>query len=606
MTISIGNIVSYKRLIAIGNDGVFYEDINVAAGTMVELNTSSSAIDTSDNLVMFEGLQKCFIVNGTNLKVADFLNTKIYDDTGFTTKPTHGQIIYQEGTDPATILVDYIDSTNKLLYGYVMSGTVEIATGITTEAEGEGDIIFPSPTSFNGMLTHTALTTAHTATDILTQDTSGATMVVEYTDAAKTHTWGRITGGVFDTTHTVTGSGSGTAFIPTATSIHPPLWYAWTPYDNDTTTYGEMPDKAYLGCLYRGRAVLSGDSDYPNQWYMSRQLNLWDWVYEANDAQAPIAGGNGDLGQSGDIVRALIPYSDDYLIIGCANSMKVIVGDPAESGTFSEIDLTRGIFGSKSWCFDGLGNLFFWATDGLCVMPKGFGPIENLSGQALPNILIEEEIDPTIHRICLAYDRERLGILITITKISNSANSNYFYSLKVKGFFPEDYPEECAAYSLYYYEANNDAYRNLLVGCTDGYIRCFDDDTLNDNVGATTEPINAYMNLAVMKLAEDDVEGKLTKLTFETGGGATLGTYGDSGTFTYGVYVGDDAETVAEDIRDEATAFATGTIVGSGRQSAIRTRARGYYLGMKISDATASNTFVINRILGTVVPTGVK
>ena len=601
MTISIGNRVSYKRLVAIGNNDVFFEDINVAAGEMIELNTSSGAIDTSDNLVMFEGVQKCFVVNGAKLKIADFLNTKIYDDTGFTTKPTHGQIVYQGTTE---ILVDYINSADKVLYGYIISGTLVVATAITTAVNGGGNVVFPSPTSFNGMLTHTALTTAHEAADTLTQATSGATMIVEFTDTAKTHTWGRITGGVFDTTNTVTGSGSGTAFIPTATTIHPPVWYAWTPYDNDTTIYGKMPDKAYLGCLYRGRAVLSGDPDYPNQWYMSRQLNPWDWVYEANDAQAPIAGGNGDLGQSGDIIRALIPYSDDYLIIGCANSMKVIVGDPAESGTFSEIDLTRGIFGSKSWCFDGTGNLYFWATDGLCLMPKGFRPIENLSSQALPNILVDEAIDPSIYRICLAYDRERLGILITITKLADGTNSDYFYSLKVKGFFPEDYPEECAAYSLYYYEANDDAYRNLLVGCTDGYIRCFDDTTLNDNVGATNQVINAYMNMPVMKLVEEDKEGKLTKLTFETAGGATLGTYGDSGILTYSLYVGKDAETVAEDIRDGATPFATGTITGSGRQTAIRTRARGYYLGMKISDATTNNTFVVNRILGNVIPAG--
>ena len=603
MTISIGNRVSYKRLVAIGNNDVFYEDINVAAGTMVELNTSSGAIDTADNLVMFEGIQKCFVVNGAKLKVADFLNTKIYDDTGFTNKPTHGQIVYQGTTQ---ILVDYINGTDKVLYGYILSGTLVVTTAITTAVSGGGSVVFPSPTSFNGMLTHAALTTAHAATNILTQDVTNATMVVEFTDTAKTHTWGRITSGVFNTTNTVNGSGSGTAFVPTATNIHPPLWYAWTPYDNDTTTYGEMPNKAYLGCLYRGRAVLSGDPDYPNQWYMSRQLNPWDWVYEANDAQAPIAGGNGDLGQSGDIVRALIPYSDDYLIIGCANSMKVIVGDPAESGTFSEIDLTRGIFGGKSWCFDGVGNLYFWGTDGLCVMPKGFGPIESLSGQALPNILIEEEIDPSVHRICLAYDRERMGILVTITKLANGTNSDYFYSLKVKGFFPEDYPEECAAYSLYYYEANDDAYRNLLVGCMDGFIRCFDDATLNDNVGATSEAINAYMNMPVMKLVEGDAEGKLTKLTFETAGGAASGEYGDSGALTYSLYVGDDAETVAEDIRDGATPFATGTLSGSGRQTSIRTRARGFYLGMKLSDATASNTFVVNRILGTAVPAGSK
>ena len=71
----------------------------------------------------------------------------------------------------------------------------------------------------NCELTHTALTTPHANGDVLTQATSAAVMYVEYTNAAKTKTYGYVTNGTFDTSHEVTGDGSGTAFTPTRYSI---------------------------------------------------------------------------------------------------------------------------------------------------------------------------------------------------------------------------------------------------------------------------------------------------------------------------------------------------------------------------------------------------
>jgi hypothetical protein len=46
------------------------------AGTMTALAASVGDIDTSDNLNMASAFQKAFIVNGSKLKIADFINTK--------------------------------------------------------------------------------------------------------------------------------------------------------------------------------------------------------------------------------------------------------------------------------------------------------------------------------------------------------------------------------------------------------------------------------------------------------------------------------------------------------------------------------------------------
>jgi len=599
--------VTYKRLVVAGSDKIYYGGTGVSTGDMsTELDTSGYAIDTSDQLNMFEGFQKVFVVNGAILGVADFVNTKIVDADGFTNKPARGGIVYQNGASAATMIVDYIDSANNAMYGYVTAGTFEINTAITTKAGGAGDEIFPSP----------------------------------------------------------------------AAGLAKPRWYPWTPYDNDTDTYGSMPAKAYLGCLYRGRCVLSGNPNYPHQWYMSKTGDPWNWDYSSIDPLTAAAGNNADAGETGDIIRALIPYKDDYLIFGCASTIWVLTGDPAQGGKIDEVDLTVGMFGANSWCFDGDGNLYFFGTGGIYRIPLGFRSVENLTEISLPNLVSDEDANPETHRITMAYDRKRHGILICITKLSDGSNSNYFYDLKLKGLFPESYPDECGAYSLFYYAANDNDYADLLVGCKDGYIRKFGKTTKNDNVGVTTDLISSYCVWPIQHLTEDnDKEGKLTSLTIELSGGlattklthaalATAHAKGDkltqavtgatmivafsnaaktltfghsttgvftatanditgsgsgttfqatavgTGSFTdtdgvsYEIHVGDDAETVIEKIKDGVAPHSYGTLSNAGRKARIRSKVRGAWLGLKLYNSTKDESWAVNKIFGEIKEAG--
>ncbi len=644
MAISIDEVVSQRKLVGISNGEVWWE---MSAGAMIELNTASGAIDTSDQLRMFEAFQKVFVVNGSNLKVADFINIKLVH-AELTTPHAKGDILTQD-TDN-TMVVDFTNTAKTATYGTVIGGTFET----TNEVTGSGSGTAFTPTGINGMLTHAALTTAHAADDTITQATTAAEMVVEFTDATKTHTWGRITTGTFNTTNEVTGSGSGSAFTPTATDTSPPLWYDWTVYQGDSTNYGSIPDSAYLGCLYRGRLVLAADPIYPHQWYMSKIGDPWNWLYVSTDPLTAVAGNNADAGEMGDIIRALIPYKDDYLIFGCASSLWLLTGDPAGGGTIDSVDLTVGMYGADSWCFDGKGNLYFFGTGGIYKSPLGFRSVENLTIIDLPNLIDGEDVDPTTHRITMVYDRKRYGLVITITKLVDGSNSNYWYDLKFGGFFPESYPDECGAYSAIYYAANDNDYADVLLGCTDGYIRKYSDSSKDDSTGASsTDPISSYVVLPIVHLSEDnDSEGKLTSLTFELAGGAAGGAFSDTDAVTYEIFIGDDPETVLEktkpatawatgtvysvgDLRTyssieyvcvvahtsdnsgppyeapdtnvtdwETAVFASGTLTGGGRKYRIRTRVRGAYIGIKLSNVTASETWAINRVFGNVQPAG--
>jgi len=451
----------------------------------------------------------------------------------------------------------------------------------------------------NCELTHTALTTAHAKGDTLTQATSNATMVVDFTNTAKTKTYGYVTSGTFDTSNSVTGSGSGTAFTPTATDTgapggNQPHWYDWTVYPGGSS--GAMPEKAYLGCLYRGRCVLSGNPNYPYQWYMSRVANPFDWAYTANDSLSPIAGGNSQVGQLGDVIRALIPYQDEYLIFGCSNSIWALRGDAADGGSLTPLNDTIGIFGYRSWCFDSRLNLYFCSKTGIYKIPYGFGPAQPLSQFVLPDLIADTELDPTVHRVSMEYDRAREGILITITTITDGSNVCYWYDLSTEGFYPESYPNVCGVYSLHFYDSNDDADRHLLLGSTDGYIRQFDASTKNDATTNATSAIESYLTLPIIVPEDDDNNVRMNKMLITTAGGASGGSGSDTDSVDVEVYKGDDPEEVLESIDDGDAPFNSKTLSGPGRANYIRQRAKGHAVGIRLSNDSASSTWAVEKI----------
>jgi len=532
-----------KKLVAFANNQLWYES---SAGTMSVLAAASDDINTADYLSAFELFGKIFIANKTRFKVADFINVKI------TTSDL--------GTNPP----DY-----------------------------------------------------HT---VLTGTSSGAKMVVDYISNLDDNEACTIYGHRYTTAtfkaETVTGTdndGNSISFTGTA-EVAGPHWYDWTPFgdaDDSHTTFGKLPNKATLSCNYRGRAVLAGNPELPHQWYMSRQSNPWDFAYGTNDAQSAVAGNNSDAGEVGDNIRALIPYKDDYLIFGCVNTMWILIGDPCSGGEINELDLTTGIFGPKAWCFDGVGNLYFWGTNGLykCKVPET--PV-CISEQRLPNLVEDEAVDPSTHRITLSYDRKRAGIIIAITTLSDGSNSNYWYDLRaldengVGGFFPETYPDECGIFSSHYYEAEDPNYRKLIVGCTDGYLRVFDKDTKDDK-GTTDQAIDSYITFGPIPMALDPkLTGKLTGLLIVPAGGVTGGSQSDSDDIDYKVWTATTAENILEKFYTNTSPVIAGTINAPGHQrgSNIHRKIKGTYMGIRIGNNTANETWALEQLLFEIKPSG--
>jgi len=527
MAVDITDIINYKRLVTAGNNELWYEDINVAAGTMVELVAANADIDTSDQLDLFEAYQKVFVINGTNLKIADFVNTKL-TVTALTTAPTRGSIVTQ-ATSNATMVVDFVNTAKTEIYGYTTSGTFVTTAGYT------------------------------------------------------------LSGGSMDPETRVPS-----AVAQASTTPH---WYDYTVYPDAAS--GSLPATVYLGCLYRGRIVLSGNPAEPYQWYMSRQADHTDLAYIANDAQSPVKGGNSDAGELGDIVRAVIPYKDDYLIFGCAGSIWFLAGDPAEGGSLNELCLTAGILGAKAWTWDKKENLYMLGTTGILRVAPGFGPPENITETSYPDFIKDLAFDPALHRVSMEFDRIENGLLISKVTLADGVNTNWWYDLRTNGLFPEAYPEECGPYSLFYYDSNTPSLRGLLVGCKDGYIRTFDKTKKGDDIGGSDEAIDSYVTFGPAALASGDKEGKITGLAAEMVGGGSGGSITDSSDAAFSVFTGRSADDVAEKMILNTGPRMTGTFSAPGRPLGghKKQKVSGVYAAIRVGNSTADQTWAIEKLI---------
>jgi hypothetical protein len=522
-----------KELVVACNNEIWRES---TAGTMAELTAANGDIDTTAPLQMFELYEKVFVVNGTNLKVADFGNTKITTADilpANKTIPLHGDVI-TGGTSTAKMVVDYIDASDGAcnVYGKRITTATFVDTDVVTGTNANGSV----------------------------------------------------------------------SFTLNADETAPPHWYNWTVYAA-STTYGTMPTQAVLGCPWRGRPCLSGDKDYPHQWYQARQENPWDWNYVSADVQSPVSGG-GDAsipGQVGDIVIAQIPFDRDHLVYGGANSLWVLAGDAAEGGTLNCFYDEGGILGALAWCKDNKNNLYIMSTAGLLRIPQGFGQPENLTEFSYPDFVKDLAYSSSTHRIVMGYDRKRNGVKIQRVTLATGANTGWWWDLKAEALYPESYGStEHGIFSMFHYEAVDPDYNTLLLGCNNGYI-CYEDDSATDDTLAddTAQAIDSYITFGPIKLGEENREGKVNSLVGVTSGWGSRGREADSDDGAFKIWTELSADRISERFSANSGQKVSGTIKAPGRWrgNQFRRSIRGMFAGIRIGNSTAGEVWGLERLL---------
>ena len=342
---------------------------------------------------------------------------------------------------------------------------------------------------------------------------------------------------------------------------------------------------------------MSGDKNSPHVVYMSELANPFNFAYGSDDVSSASALTGGFAGNIGDVVTAVVPYKDDYMIIGCSQTMWLMRGDPGAGGSIDQISFTAGLFDKTSFAWDSQDNLYFLDSNGIYQIPAGFGAVRKLTQETLPDFVSDFALAPDVHRVTIVYDRKKHGILICKTDLDNGQNQNYWLDLRTGGFFPEEYPTDCSVYSAIYYTADNPAYRELLLGCRDGFIRVFDPRLYKDQTSSTEEPIESSMLIGPGQIAPENAQGLLTQLLFVLSE--------ESNPLGYELYTGKTAQDVISSAQDqEATANSSGTIT-AGISSTLRPRCKGAYLLMKLSNQTADRSWAFEKVTGQITQAGV-
>lgn len=370
-----------------------------------------------------------------------------------------------------------------------------------------------------------------------------------------------------------------------STSLNQKLWFAdgvnwcyYDPSDNTVRTWaasvGSLPvdtrnNTPRLIENWRGRMVLSGILEDPQNWFMSKQSDPTNWDY--GDPAIPptmaIAGNNSPLGLVGDVINTLIPYNDDVLIFGGDHTIWLMHGDPMAGGQIDRVSDAIGMAWGRPWAKDPYGNVYFVSNKtGIYSMVPGQQP-QRIS-QAVEQLLLDVDTGANLFR--LAWNDRYQGLHVFISPIAAAgATTHLFYELRTGAWWQDefgstDYDPLCCCT----FDGNTAADRVVLIGSWDGYVRSVDPDATTDDGTAIASSV------VIGPLLTKDFDDVLIKDLQ-----AILGTA--SGDVTYQIYTGATAEAALA-----STPVASGTwSAGRNLDTLIRRSAHALYVKITTSNA---------------------
>lgn len=247
-----------------------------------------------------------------------------------------------------------------------------------------------------------------------------------------------------------------------------------------------------LIAVWGGRIVLSGLGTDPNNIFMSAVGDPFDWDYspEVQTVQQAVAGNvTSGYGKNSDIVTALIPYTDDILLIGGSHSIRKLMGNPAEGGVNVSVTEITGIASGSAWCQSPEGIIYFFGSrGGVYKMDPGGGLPSRLTSNTIDERLADLSLDDNV--VSLVWDDRSIAVRIYITPTDGSATTHYVWDVRNEAWWPFEYANELHnPQAIHLLSGGSDAERKVLEYGQDGYVRQVDVDASSDD----GEPIESYV-----------------------------------------------------------------------------------------------------------------
>lgn len=332
---------------------------------------------------------------------------------------------------------------------------------------------------------------------------------------------------------------------------------------SDTYPFYPIPDICPIACLYRDCLVLAGGRNDRRMWYMSRQGDIQDFNFaqsDATDPARPVAGFNADAGGMGRNITALIPFSDDYLIMASLDELWVMRGHPASGGVLDRLSGVHGIIGKDAWTTTPDGSMIFLSRHGLLQLPPGGGHYpQPLSPQRIPRDLMNRT--DTWHRYMLIYDNNLNGVWIVVGSVGNTKRYSWYYDIATQSFWPLWFHPNVITAVGY------GRHGEVLFGLKTGEIVRPDEICQIDHGG---NRISSHVFFGAFAPGGEGGEGLVDEVN--------IALAEDSGSVKYGFHAADTAEGALT-----VDAAETGYLTG-GRNYVKRPRVRGASVFMKLEN----------------------
>lgn len=286
-----------------------------------------------------------------------------------------------------------------------------------------------------------------------------------------------------------------------------------------TCVMRRVGSRCSLIAVWGGRIVLSGLGTDPNNIFMSAVGDPFDWDYspEVQTVQQAVAGNvTAGYGKNADRVTALIPYTDDVLIIGGSNSIRRLLGNPAEGGLNVSVTDITGIAFGKAWCQSPEGVIYFFGSrGGVYKMDPANGIPQRLTATTIDERLADVNLDA--NAINLLWDDRAIAVRIYITPKDGSPATHYVWDVRNEAWWPFSYATDVHnPLAVHLLSGGTAAERRVMEYGQDGYVRIVDVDATSDDGSAIKShvligPLNDSMLLEV----EATLSEESSPVTFE-------------------------------------------------------------------------------------------
>ena len=266
-------------------------------------------------------------------------------------------------------------------------------------------------------------------------------------------------------------------YDPTDNSVH-----TWTPTDGIFPADASN-NKPRLICTWRGRTVLSGILKDPTLICMTKVSDPFNFNYAPPVPVPADSAWSGRVGQQGlvpEAVTALIPYTDDILIIGMNNQLAIFQGDPNAGGSIDNVTTSIGIAWGNAWCMDSQGIIYFFSNRcGVFQFIPGQQP-QRIS-QPIDPLL--NGIDTGLYTITLQWNEryQQLHVWVTLT-IQPSVTTHYCWEARPNAWWTDQFANaQHNPICCVNFDGNLQSDRLSLIGSWDGYVRSVSSNAIDDD-----------------------------------------------------------------------------------------------------------------------------